>query len=64
MFIDEECGNFQVVIHGGELTRNSNRTKKSQALQAYKCQSGRNATVKIEVSMIFPVTTFFNFFCG
>ena len=29
MFIDEECGSLQVVVDGGELTRNKNRKKKS-----------------------------------
>ena len=38
MFIDEELGNLQVVFDGGELTRNNNRKKKSEVLQAYICQ--------------------------
>ena len=29
MFIDEECGSLQVVVDGGELTRNKNKKKKS-----------------------------------
>ena len=37
MFIDEECGNIQVV-NGGELTRNDNRQKKPEVLQEYRCQ--------------------------
>ena len=38
MFIDEKYGNFQVVDDSGELTRNDNRKKKSEVLQAYRCQ--------------------------
>ena len=37
MFIDEECGNLKVVADGGELTRNNDRKKSSEVLQAYKC---------------------------
>ena len=36
MFLDEKCGNVQVVVDGGELTRNNNRTKKSEFSQAYR----------------------------
>ena len=37
MFIDEECGNFKVVVDGGQLTRNNNRKEKSEVLRAYRC---------------------------
>ena len=37
MFINEECGNLQVVVDDGELTRN-NDGEKSQGLQTYRCQ--------------------------
>ena len=33
VFIDEECGNLIVANDGGELTRNINQKKKSDALQ-------------------------------
>ena len=35
--IDEESGNLKVIVDGGELTRNINRKKKSDVLQAYEC---------------------------
>ena len=38
MFIDEECGNLQVVVDGREFTKNNNRMKKSDVLQGYRCQ--------------------------
>lgn len=37
MFIDEKCGNFKLVVEGGEHTRNTNKKKKSDILQAYRC---------------------------
>ena len=37
IFINEECGNLQVVVDGREVTRNINRKKKSDVLQAYRC---------------------------
>ena len=37
MFINEECGNLQVVIDGGELTLNNDRKRKSEVLQVYIC---------------------------
>ena len=37
MFINEECGNFKVVVNGGELTRNSDRKRKSEVLKGYIC---------------------------
>ena len=37
MFIDEECGNFKVVVDDGELTVNNNRKKSSEVLQTYSC---------------------------
>ena len=40
MFINEECGNLQVVFDDGELTRTNNRQnkKKSEVLHACICQ--------------------------
>ena len=38
MFIDEECGNLQVVVDGREFTKNNNRMKESDVLQGYRCQ--------------------------
>ena len=35
MFIDEECGNLKVVLDGGEYTRNNDKKRKSEVLQAY-----------------------------
>ena len=35
VFIDEKCGNFKVVIHGGEFTRSINQKKMSEVLQTY-----------------------------
>ena len=37
MFIDEECGNLKVVVDGGEQTRNNNKKKRSEVIQAYRC---------------------------
>ena len=37
MFIDEECGNLKVVFDVGWFTRNNNRKRKSEVLQAYRC---------------------------
>ena len=37
MFTNKECENLKVVVDGGELTRNNNRKKKSEVLQAYRC---------------------------
>ena len=37
MFIDEECGNLKVVVDGGKFTRNNNRKRKLEVLQAYRC---------------------------
>ena len=37
MIIDEDCGNLKVVADSGELTRNDNRKKSSEVLQAYRC---------------------------
>ena len=37
MFIDEECGNLKVVVDNGQFTRNNNRKRKSEVLQAYTC---------------------------
>ena len=37
MFINKECENLKVVVDGGEFTRNNNRKKKSEVLQAYRC---------------------------
>ena len=37
MFINEECWNLKVVVHGGELTRNNDRKRKSEVLQTYIC---------------------------
>ena len=36
MFIDEECGNLKLVVDDGQFTRNNNRKRKSEALQAYR----------------------------
>ena len=36
VFIDAKCGNFKVVIDGGELTRNIYHKKNSAVLQAYR----------------------------
>ena len=59
MFIDEEFGNFKVVLDGGELTRNNNREKSSEVLQAYKCQLCDTCYIdEIVVSMIFLAVTF------
>ena len=57
MFINEECGNFKVVVDGGELTRNNDRERKSKVLQAYICQLFDECCN--EVSMIFLVVTLF-----
>ena len=35
MLIDEECGNFKVVVDDGEL--HNNRKKSSEFLQTYRC---------------------------
>ena len=37
MFINEECGNLQLVNDGGELTRNINQKKKSNVSQSHGC---------------------------
>ena len=37
MFINEEFGNLQVVVDGGELTKNNDRKRRSEVLQAYIC---------------------------
>ena len=37
MLIDEECGNFKVVVDDGERTINNNRKKSSKVLQTYRC---------------------------
>ena len=37
IFIDEECGNFNVVDDDGELTVKNNRNKSSEVLQTYRC---------------------------
>ena len=52
MFIDEECGNLKVVVDGGKFTRNNNRNRKSEVLQAIDVHSMTNAIDKIEVSMV------------
>ena len=57
MFIDEECGNLKVVVDGGERTRNNNRKKKSEVLQAYRCQL--KCYRRVKVSTIFLAVTFF-----
>ena len=36
MFISEECGILKVVADGGKLTRNINKRKKPDVLQAYR----------------------------
>ena len=38
VLIDEEYGNLEVVVDGGERTRNINQKKKPDVSQAYKCQ--------------------------
>ena len=38
MLINEESGNLEIVVDGEELTRNNNIKKKSEVLQAYRCQ--------------------------
>ena len=35
IFINEECGNLTIVVGGEELTRNNDRKRKSEVLQAY-----------------------------
>ena len=37
IFIDGERGNLKVGVDGGKLTRNNNRKRKSEVLQAYRC---------------------------
>ena len=37
LFINEECWNPKVVVHGGELARNINQKKKPDVLQACRC---------------------------
>ena len=37
MFINEERGYFKVVVDGGQLTRNNDRKKSSEVLQAHRC---------------------------
>ena len=59
-FMDEKCGNLKVVVDCGEVTKNINREKKSDVLQAYRdVHSVVNATDGIGASMIFPVAAFF-----
>ena len=58
MFINEECGNLQVVFDDGQLTRKMTE----RSLKVYKhidVKSVTNAIDEIEVSMIFLVVTFF-----
>ena len=58
MFINEECGNLQVVVDDGQLTRKMTE----RSLKVYKhidVKSVTNAIDEIEVSMIFLVVTFF-----
>ena len=58
MFINEECGNLQVVVDDGQLTRKMTE----RSLKVYKhidVKSVTNARDEIEVSMIFLVVTFF-----
>ena len=38
MFIYEECANLEGVVDGGGVTRKSNRKKKSEVLEACRCQ--------------------------
>ena len=59
MFINEECGNLKLVVDGGLFTRNNNRKRKPEALQAYRCHSVKNAIDKNEVSRVFLAVTFF-----
>ena len=37
MFIDEECENLKVFVDCGKPTRNNDRKKNSEVLQAYRC---------------------------
>ena len=37
IFINGESGNLKVVVDGGELTRNNDRKRRSEVLQAYIC---------------------------
>ena len=37
VFINEECENLKMLVDGGELTKNANKKKKSEALRAYIC---------------------------
>ena len=37
VFTHEECGNLKVFVDGGELTRNIDKKKKPDILQAYRC---------------------------
>ena len=37
LFIHEECWNLKVFVDDGEVTRNFNKKKKSEVLQAYIC---------------------------
>ena len=37
IFINGECGNLKVVVDGGEFTRNNDRKRRSEVLQAYIC---------------------------
>ena len=36
VFIHEECGNLKVFVGNGELTRNINKKKNPNVLQAYR----------------------------
>ena len=37
IFIDEECGDLKIAVAGRWFTRNNNRKRKSEVLQAYRC---------------------------
>ena len=37
VFIHEQCGNLKLFVDGGEVTRNFNKNKKSDVLQACIC---------------------------
>ena len=59
MYIDKECGDLQVVIDSEQLTRNNNKKRNSEVLQAYRCPLCDKFIEEVEVSIIFLVVIFF-----
>ena len=53
-FIDENCGNLQVLVNG------KRRKKKKKFYKPIDVKSVTNATAEIELSMVFLVFIFFS----